>query len=499
MKDFMITLLHNCLSALIFGSHISIELSVLINESFLTGIFPEQLKIAKVIPIFKKGLKTKKSNYRPISLLSNFSKIFEKVMQKRLNNFLEICEVLFCMQFGFRSGHSTDHALITLTESIKSTLDNNKFGCGIFIDLQKAFDTVNHEILLSKLEYCGIRGIALNWFQSYLSHRKQFVSVNGFSSSLCDITCGVPQGSVLGPLLFLIYINDLPNSSKLLSFFLFADDTNIYFEADDLTSLTNTINRELSKVKSWLDCNKLALNIDKTNFVLFHSPRKKLPDTVILKFGKKKIQMTKYVKFLGVLLDEHLTWKYHINELSKKLSKSCGIFYKIRHYVPLSTLICLYNSLFSSFLNYGITSWGLTYQSYLSPLFLLQKKILRCINFQPFSAPSTPIFLSLKILKVEDLLHLNILTFVYKSIKKLSPSCFHNYFTPDSSVHRFGTRQATRGDLFKSFKNTTVYGLQTIQVFGSKLWNTLPLFIRVASSVSVFRSKLKTYFINSYS
>ena len=132
-------------------------------------------------------------------------------------------------------------------------------------------------------------------------------------------------------------------------------------------------------------------------------------------------------------------------------------------------------------------------------LFLLQKKILRCINFQPFSAPSTPIFLSLKILKVEDLLHLNILTFVYKSIKKLSPSCFHNYFTPNSSVHRFGTRQATRGDLFKSFKNTTVYGLQTIQVFGSKLWNALPLFIRVASCVSVFRSKLKTYFINSYS
>ena len=159
-------------------------------------------------------------------------------MHKRLYRFLEICEALFCMQFGFRIGHSTDHALISLTETIKSSLDNKRFGCGIFIDLQKAFDTVNHDILLQKLEHYGIRGTALKWFQSYLTNRKQFVSINGHSSSQREITCGVPQGSVLGPLLFLIYINDLPKSSKLLSFYLFADDTNIYFESDNLATLT---------------------------------------------------------------------------------------------------------------------------------------------------------------------------------------------------------------------------------------------------------------------
>ena len=211
-------------------------------------------------------------------------------MLERLQKFLETCEVLFCMQFGFRSGHSTDHALITLTESIKSPLDNNRLGCGIFMDLQKAFDTVNHEILLKKLEHYGIRGTALLWFESYLRNRKQMVSINGHSSSLCDIAYGVPQGSVLGPLLFLIYINDLPNASNVLSFFLFAGDTNIDFEADDLYSLTNTVNKELRNIKSWLDCYKLALNIDKTNFILLHSPRMNLPDHINIKFGKKMFQ-----------------------------------------------------------------------------------------------------------------------------------------------------------------------------------------------------------------
>lgn len=149
-----------------------------------------------VMPVFKKGLTTKKSNYRPMSLLSNFSKIFEKIMYQHLYKFLDICDLLFDMQFGFRSGHSIDHALVSLTESIKLSLDNSRVGCGIFIDLQKAFDTANHDILLKKLDHYGIRGTALSWFKSYLCDCKQFVSVNGLSSLTCDITCGVPQGSV---------------------------------------------------------------------------------------------------------------------------------------------------------------------------------------------------------------------------------------------------------------------------------------------------------------
>ena len=332
----------------ILSPHISSPLSQIINESFLSGIFPEKMQLAKVIPLFKKGCPMMVSNYRPISLLSVFSKISEKLMYKRLYNFLELHKIVYILQFGFRASHSINHALISLTESIKNILDNKNFGCGIFLDLQKAFETVNHQILLSKLEHYGIRGTGLAWFKSYLGSRSQYVSINGHNSSHLNVTCGVPQGSVLGPLLFLIYINDLPSSSSKLSFYLFADDTNIYFESDSLNKLQEVVNRELKHVKKWLDANKLAVNVDKTNFIIFHSPQSTLDQTVSIKIGKEHVKQAKYVKFLGLLLDKNLNWKYHLSELSKKLSRTCGIFFKIRHLLPTSILVSLYNSLFAS-------------------------------------------------------------------------------------------------------------------------------------------------------
>ena len=187
-------------------------------------------------------------------------------MHNRLYQFMEDNNILYHRQFGFRKNNSTINALIEITEKIKESIDKGKFGCGIFIDLRKTFDTVNHKILLLKMEYYGIRGSALLWFQSYLSKRKQFIFVNGENSELKDITSGVPQGSVLGPLLFLIYINDLPNISNKLDFYLFADDTNIYYENESLEKLESTVNKELKKLYLWLSVNRLALNIEKTNF-----------------------------------------------------------------------------------------------------------------------------------------------------------------------------------------------------------------------------------------
>ena len=228
----------------------------------------------------------------------------------------------------------------------------------------------------------------------------------------------MPQGSVRGPLLFLIYINDLPNVSKVLSFFLFADDTNIYYKSHDLTHLQKIMNRELKKVKKWLDANRLALNIDKTNFVIFHSPHVTVPEPIVIRFCRKKIQRENCVKLLGILLDSNLSWKYHINELSKKLSRTIGIFYKIRYFVPSEILHLLYYSLFYSFLSYGVAVWGFTYKTYTQKILVLQKKIIKVMTFNEQNAHTTHIFASLEFFKFDDIRQLQLLSFVYSCQNK---------------------------------------------------------------------------------
>ena len=295
--------------------------------SLLTGEYPDLLKVVKVIPIHKGGSTQEVNNYRPISLLSIFDKIIEKLMHKKLYTFLECNNILFCNQFGFRKNNSTIYALAQITEMIKVSIDIGKFGCGIFIDLRKAFDTVNHEILLTKLEHYGIRDNLLNWFMSYLSNRKQYVSINGLSSEPLEINCGVPQGSVLGPLLFLLYINDLPNISNVLDFYLFADDTNIYYESDSLQELEKTINKELQKLYLWLNVNRLSLNIDKTNYIIFHPYNKPMKEHITIKINKKAIKEKEFIKYLGVFIDSTLSWKHQISTISKKISRSIGIMH----------------------------------------------------------------------------------------------------------------------------------------------------------------------------
>ena len=239
-------------------------------------------------------------------------------MHKRLYNFMEENDILYHKQFGFRKGNSTINALMQITEKIKESIDKGKYGCGIFIDLHKAFDTVNHNILLMKLEHYGRRESALLWFATYLNKRKQFVSINGENSELRELSCGVPQGSVLGPLLFLIYINDLPNISNKLDIFLFADDTNMYYENESFKELEKIVNKELKNLYLWLSINRLALNIEKTNFLIFHLFNKPLKYNVILKIHKKAILEKQNIKYLGIIIDSTPSWKAHLSNLSKK-------------------------------------------------------------------------------------------------------------------------------------------------------------------------------------
>ena len=212
-------------------------LAMIINKSFQEGVFPDQMKSARVIPIHKEGSKSDVGNYRPISLLTSFSKIFEKVMHCRLLKFLESNNSLFEMQYGFRPGRSCEHALLNAQNLLLESLSKRQISLLLLIDFSKAFDMVEHKILLTKLEHYGIRGLALKWIESYLSSRKQFVSINGTNSSMQDVKYGVPQGSILGPLLFIVYINDIPETARFAKFISYADDADIILFADTIESI----------------------------------------------------------------------------------------------------------------------------------------------------------------------------------------------------------------------------------------------------------------------
>ena len=239
------------------------------NLSLSTGYFPSQMKTAKVIPIHKAGDKNLFTNYRPVSLLSQFSKILEKLFSARLDSFIDKHQILSECQYGFRTNRSTSMALIDLIEELTSSVENKKFALGVFIDLKKAFDTIDHEILIQKMNNYGIRGVALNWIKSYIENRKQFVQIGEYRSTSSTITCGVPQGSILGPKLFILYINEICKVSSLLKFVVFADDTNITCSGEDLQQLLEVVSLELGKLKQWFDANKLSLNIKKTKFMIF--------------------------------------------------------------------------------------------------------------------------------------------------------------------------------------------------------------------------------------
>ena len=239
------------------------NLTKMFNKSLKLGIFPDPLKLAKVIPIHKDGSRLVVSNYRPISLLPILGKIFERIIYTRLYGFVEKYKIITNNQYGFQRNKSTEHALIDIHEKILHAIENKETPCCVFLDFAKAFDTVNHQILLRKLEHYGIRGLGNKLLQSYLTNRQQCVSVAGSNSKLKNIEHGVPQGSILGPLLFLIYINDICESSSKLSFFLFADDTTLFYSHKDTKVIKETFNRELITISDWLKANKLSLNVKK--------------------------------------------------------------------------------------------------------------------------------------------------------------------------------------------------------------------------------------------
>ena len=456
-------------------------LADIINLSFSTGVYIDKLKISKIIPIFKdKGNKGLKENFRPISLLSNFNKIFEKLMHKRVYGYLEEQGLIYEHQFGFRKHHSTSHALIDLTEDIRHALDNNKFSCGVFIDLQKAFDTVDHDILLAKLEHYGIRGIANSWFRSYLKNRKQYVSISGFDSNVTNVDFGVPQGSVLGPLLFLIYINDLHKAIKYSKTRHFADDTCLLIKNDSLKQLNKHLNIDLRLLCNWLKANKISLNCSKTELIVFRHPNKQINYDLKIKINGKKLVPSKFVKYLGILIDPHLNWSYQIDSLCGKLSRATGMLSKIRHYVSDSTLRNIYFAIFSSLLNYGSQVWGQSYNKHISRIQRIQNKAIRIINFAKFRDSVTPLFYKSKILKFCDQIKLQNFSHVHDSLKGNLPLTLSDSFQVLTDIYSYNTRGASLFKIALPKARTQTYGINSITYQSAAIWNSM---------VSVFPEK----------
>ena len=353
-------------------SEILSPLTYVLNLSISNGIFTDILKIANVIPLYKKDDPMIFSNYRPVSLLCTLSKILEKAMYDRVNDFLNEFDIIFKYQFGFRRGYSTYLALTVLMDKLTKSMENGDYVVGVFLDFSKAFDMVNHKILLSKLYHYGIRDVALKWFQSYLENRKQYVTYNGEISDMQIIKCGVPQGSILGPLLFLIYINDLANVCKYTMPIFFADDSNLFLNGRDPADIEAKLNNELAQIAQWLKVNKLALNIDKTACMLFGN--RQGYSKVKLHLQGKQIAQVSNIKFLGVILDEKLNWKAHVSYISGKISRAIGVIIKARN-LGKESLLSLYHTLIYPYLTYCHQVWGSTYQYNIDTLEKLQKRL----------------------------------------------------------------------------------------------------------------------------
>ena len=360
------------------------------NTCLIQGIFPDKLKIAKVIPIYKnKGDRDSPSNYRPISLLPVMSKIFERLLHSQLYAYFEDHFLFNHSQYGFRKNRSTEMATLEAKEYILRQMEENIYTCGLFCDLTKAFDTIDHKILIEKLKDYGVISTSLKLLENYLANRHQCVTIHNSNSDLLEISRGVPQGSILGPLLFLAYVNDFVNIDQSLKCVLFADDSNVFLSDKSLSNLTVRLQDFLDRLSRWCSANVLFLNPNKTVFVLFRAKNKRQNINIDVYYEGCKINQTQEIKFLGVWFDEQLTWQKHIETLATKLRKVCGLIGRYRYIFPFKVKKIIYYSLFLSNVQYCCLVYTTATSTHLKSIYNLQKRFIRIMfNLDAYSSTS---------------------------------------------------------------------------------------------------------------
>jgi len=494
---------------------IYLPLATIFNLSFSTGIFPQQMKIAKIVPIFKGGDAASPDNYRPISLLSNFSKILEKIMAGRFTTYLEENDILAINQYGFRRGHSTVHPMTLLDNFVVGAFNKRQHAIAVFCDLRKAFDTVHHGKLLKKLRGVGVGALALSWFKSYLSNRKQFVQMGEYSSTLLDIIMGVPQGSILGPILFLIYINDLPECTLLMAL-LFADDTTLLASHEDPVELYRLVNIEFKKVTDYFRKNLLAIHPAKTKYIFFTSNRNIDVSNLhiyvdnnngdqlhnpLLKTEIERItgiENNQSIRFLGLYLDPNLNYNSHVQHIAKKISTSLYFLRCAKNLLTKNALKLAYYSLVHSHLIYAIQVWASCSQSNISTVFKLQKSAIRIITGSKYNAHTQPLFKELEILPLPDLIEFFRLQFMQRFSFGMLPRSFVEIWTTNAAraqqnLHNYPLRNSD--NLFIPPARLTSIEKHPFHIL-PKIWSDFnEPSIKFIRNKAEFNQKLKTFLL----
>ena len=481
-------------------------ITVIINQSLTSGIFPNSLKIAKVTPIFKKENNKLITNYRPISVLPVISKIFETIIHEQLSEYF-ISNNLFCpQQYGFRKNSSTELAALELLDRVLDQMDKHKIPINFHIDLSKAFDSLRHDILLDKLTYYGVTHPAKKLIESYLSNRKQFVQVGNIKSTMKQVSTGVPQGSIVGPLLFNICINDIVKASSKFAFILYADDTTLNSTLDlfgnDTEEIQNSVISELKKVFKWLDVNKLCLNVSKSKFMLFQMPQKRVPH-LLFSIDRMHIEQVTEFNFLGLIIDSNLNWKAHLSAIGTKISRVIGLLHKLKYIFPKQVLHSIYNSLIMPHLNYSLLAWGIKSHK----IEQLQKKAIRVLYSKSPIAHTEPLFIKMNQTKLSDLYTCQLLKLYYKLYRNKLPRYFDN-FLPEFGIHN----HTLRNDLIRLPTIRCEFGEMNakyqmhlrLRELASPLHSTAYPSIEISedtldTSIHCFSNYLKTQFVRSYS
>ena len=464
------------------------NLAMIVNTSFRFGKFPDILKVAKVIPIYKNDSKLEPGNYRPISLLPIFGKVFEKLMFSRIYSFIEKNNIIAKIQFGFQPGKSTEHALLQLQSKILDAFEKKLPSCTIFLDFAKAFDTVNHKILLSKLDHYGITGNAQNWLSSYLTGRQQCVQVGNSVSDLRKINHGVPQGSILGPLLFLLYINDIVNASSKLEFLLFADDTCLFFKHKNVKILESTFNEELINISNWLKANKLSLNVKKSMVLFFRKGLTKEPFQ--LKIEDTNLDEVESAKYLGMLIDNKLSFKEHIAHVLSKLNKGNAILAKLRYFTSEEITKNIYHAHVESHLHYGLLVWGAASPYLVNNVMSRQKKAIKIMKFVKKREHIELPFRMNKILPVHELRAMNTAKAIWKLLN--GETLFLNNMI---KLHGLKHNDRDHLKLLVPAKNSRQARL-SIFYAGARGWNKIPLHIRKSKSLGILKRTYRNYLIS---